>query len=164
MLYVDNGQVVTGAGTAAGIDALLHLVRREWGAAPANALAREMVVPPHRDGGQAQYIDAPVAPCEDDRLGAVLDWAVAHLAEEVTVDVLARRALMSPVPSPAGSRPPPARRRTPGCWPNGSTRPKRCWRAATPRSRRWPGWSISAPPPGSVSSSPAAAGDGDRAA
>ncbi|TFV62642.1 helix-turn-helix domain-containing protein [Geodermatophilus sp. DF01-2] len=96
VLYVDNGQVVTGAGTAAGVDALLHLVRREWGAAAANALAREMVVPPHRDGGQAQFIDAPVAGCEDDRLGAVLEWAVAHLAEEVTVDVLARRALMSP--------------------------------------------------------------------
>jgi transcriptional regulator GlxA family with amidase domain len=55
-----------------------------------------MVVPPHRDGGQAQFIDAPVAACEDDRLGAVLEWAAAHLAEEVSVDVLARRALMSP--------------------------------------------------------------------
>ena len=61
VLYVDNGQVITGAGTAAGVDTLLHLVRREWGAAAANALAREMVVPPHRDGGQAQFIDAPVA-------------------------------------------------------------------------------------------------------
>lgn len=96
VLYVDNGQVITGAGTAAGVDTLLHLVRREWGAAAANALAREMVVPPHRDGGQAQFIDAPVAACEDDRLGAVLEWAVAHLADDVSVDVLARRALMSP--------------------------------------------------------------------
>ena len=96
VLYVDAGQVLTGAGTAAGVDTLLHLVRREWGAAAANALAREMVVPPHRDGGQAQFIDAPVARCEDDRLGVVLDWARAHLAEEITVDVLARRALMSP--------------------------------------------------------------------
>jgi transcriptional regulator GlxA family with amidase domain len=96
VLYVDNGQVVTGAGTAAGVDTLLHLVRREWGAAAANALAREMVVPPHRDGGQAQFIDTPVARCEDDLLGVVLDWARAHLAEEITVDVLARRALMSP--------------------------------------------------------------------
>ena len=58
VLYVDNGQVITGAGTAAGVDTLLHLLRREWGAAVANALAREMVVPPHRDGGQAQYIGA----------------------------------------------------------------------------------------------------------
>ncbi|MBM7806087.1 transcriptional regulator GlxA family with amidase domain [Geodermatophilus bullaregiensis] len=96
VLYVDCGQVVTGAGTAAGVDAMLHLVRREWGAAAANALAREMVVPPHRDGGQAQFIDAPVAECEDDRLGVVLDWARAHLADDLSVDVLARRALMSP--------------------------------------------------------------------
>ena len=96
VLYVDNGRLVTGAGTAAGVDTLLHLVRREWGAAAANALAREMVVPPHRDGGQAQFIDAPVARCEDDLLGVVLDWAVTHLAEDITVDLLARRALMSP--------------------------------------------------------------------
>jgi transcriptional regulator GlxA family with amidase domain len=96
VLYVDNGQIVTGAGTAAGVDTMLHLVRREWGAAAANALAREMVVPPHRDGGQAQFIDTPVARCEDDLLGVVLDWARGHLAEEITVDALARRALMSP--------------------------------------------------------------------
>ena len=96
VLYVDNGRIITGAGTAAGVDALLHLLRREWGAAAANALAREMVVPPHRDGGQAQFIDAPVPACEDDLLGAVLEWAQAHLAEDISVDLLARRALMSP--------------------------------------------------------------------
>src|SRR4051812_44714499 len=96
VLYVDNGSILTGAGTAAGVDTLLPLVRREWGAAAANALAREMVVPPHRDGGQAQFIDAPVPACADDLLGAVLDWATAHLAEDVSVELLARRALMSP--------------------------------------------------------------------
>ena len=96
VLYVDNGQVITGAGTAAGVDTLLHLVRREWGAAAANALAREMVVPPHRDGGQAQFIDAPVPACQDDLLGAVLEWAQHHLAEDISVETLARRALMSP--------------------------------------------------------------------
>ena len=96
VLYVDNGKLITGAGTAAGVDALLHLVRREWGAAAANALAREMVVPPHRDGGQAQFIDAPVPACEDDLLGVVLAWASAHLADELSVELLARRALMSP--------------------------------------------------------------------
>jgi transcriptional regulator GlxA family with amidase domain len=96
VLYVDEGRIITGAGTASGIDALLHLVRREWGAAAANSLAREMVVPPHRDGGQAQYIDTPVARCEDDLLGLVLDWARAHLAEDISVEALARRALMSP--------------------------------------------------------------------
>ena len=62
----------------------------------ANALAREMVVPPHRDGGQAQFIDAPVPACEDDLLGAVLEWASAHLAKDISVEMLARRALMSP--------------------------------------------------------------------
>ncbi len=96
VLYVDNGRIITGAGTAAGVDTLLHLVRREWGAAAANALAREMVVPPHRDGGQAQFIDAPVAACQDDLLGAVLEWASAHLADDISVETLARRALMSP--------------------------------------------------------------------
>ncbi|WNV75038.1 helix-turn-helix domain-containing protein [Geodermatophilus sp. DSM 44513] len=96
VLYVDNGRLVTGAGTAAGVDTLLHLVRREWGAAAANALAREMVVPPHRDGGQAQFIDAPVARVQDDLLGAVLEWAQAHLADDLSVELLARRALMSP--------------------------------------------------------------------
>jgi transcriptional regulator GlxA family with amidase domain len=96
VLYVDNGQILTGAGTAAGVDTLLHLVRREWGSAAANALAREMVVPPHRDGGQAQFIDTPVPACQDDLLGVVLEWAGAHLAEDISVDALARRALMSP--------------------------------------------------------------------
>src|SRR4051812_36862646 len=96
VLYVDNGRILTGAGTAAGVDTLLHLVRREWGAAAANALAREMVVPPHRDGGQAQFIDAPVAACEDDLLGAVLEWADAHLAEEISVEGLARRGPVAP--------------------------------------------------------------------
>src|SRR4051812_42261503 len=96
VLYVDNGRIITGAGTAAGVDTLLYFIRREWGAAAANALAREMVVPPHRDGGQAQFIDAPVAGCEDDLLGRVLEWASAHLADEISVEALARRALMSP--------------------------------------------------------------------
>jgi len=96
VLYVDSGRVLTGAGTAAGLDTLLHLVRREWGAAAANAMARDMVVPPHRDGGQAQFIDTPVARCQDDLLGVVLAWAGAHLAEPISVELLARRALMSP--------------------------------------------------------------------
>jgi transcriptional regulator GlxA family with amidase domain len=96
VLYVDSGRLLTGAGTAAGVDTLLHLVRREWGPAAANALARDMVVPPHRDGGQAQFIDTPVARCEDDLLGVVLEWASSHLAEDISVELLARRALMSP--------------------------------------------------------------------
>lgn len=94
VLYVEDRGVVTSAGTAAGVDACLHLVRRELGAAAASAIARRMVVPPHRDGGQAQYIDAPVPQCTGP-LAEVLAWAEEHLADDLSVGVLARRALMS---------------------------------------------------------------------
>lgn len=96
VLYVEDDRVVTGAGTAAGIDACLHLVRRTRGAAAAAVIARRMVVPPHRDGGQAQYIEMPVPCCDSDSLRPVLDWLEQHLEDEVTVDDLATRALMSP--------------------------------------------------------------------
>ncbi len=93
VLYVDEGQIVTGAGAAAGIDACLHVVRRLHGSATANALARRMVVPAHREGGQAQYVEHPVPPV--DGFAEVLDWALAHLDEPLTVDRLAARANMS---------------------------------------------------------------------
>lgn len=97
VLYVDEGPVLTSAGTAAGIDLCLHVVRQEQGATVANAIARRMVVPPHRDGGQAQYVEAPVpAPRRADELGGVLAYAVAHLDRPLSVDELAARALMSP--------------------------------------------------------------------
>ena len=96
VLYVDEGRIVTGAGAAAGVDMCLHLVRREYGAAVANGIARDMVVPPHRDGGQAQYVAAPVAAdCDDERLAEVLGWAREHLHVPLTVEILAGRALMS---------------------------------------------------------------------
>ncbi len=97
VLYIDDGQIITSAGTAAGIDACLHLVRQEHGAAVANAIARRMVVPPHRDGGQAQYV-TPLAEdqAEDGGVAAVQEWALAHLDEPVPVADLAARALMSP--------------------------------------------------------------------
>ncbi|MCX5202901.1 helix-turn-helix domain-containing protein [Streptomyces sp. NBC_00237] len=95
-LYVDEGAVVTGAGAAAGFDLCLHLVRREHGAAVANALARDLVLPSHREGGQAQYLAAPVAEeCRDDRLAEVLEWARQNLHEPLSVGDLAGRALMS---------------------------------------------------------------------
>lgn len=95
-LYVDEGQVVTGAGAAAGFDLCLHLLRREHGAATANAIARDLVLPSHRDGGQAQYLATPVPEdCQDERLAEVLDWAREHLAQPLPVAELARRALMS---------------------------------------------------------------------
>ncbi|GAA2810364.1 helix-turn-helix domain-containing protein [Kitasatospora sp. CM 4170] len=95
-LYVDEGRVVTGAGAAAGFDLCLHLLRREYGAAAANTVARDLVLPPHRDGGQAQYLAAPVPEdCEDERLAGVLAWAREHLDQPLPVAELAQRALMS---------------------------------------------------------------------
>ncbi|MFJ6382502.1 GlxA family transcriptional regulator [Kitasatospora sp. NPDC092039] len=95
-LYIDEGSIATGAGAAAGFDLCLHLLRREHGAALANAVARDMVLPSHRDGGQAQYLTAP-APEDghDERLADVLAWAREHLHEPLPVTELARRALMS---------------------------------------------------------------------
>ncbi|PVZ14345.1 helix-turn-helix domain-containing protein [Actinomycetospora cinnamomea] len=97
-LYVDTGQVITSAGTAAGIDACLHVVRRELGADITNRIARRMVVPPHREGGQAQYVRLPVpdgARVGDD-LAPLLEWMEAHLGTSMTVADLARRARLSP--------------------------------------------------------------------
>lgn len=95
VLYVQDGTVVTSAGTAAGIDASLHIVRSEHGAAVASVIARRMVVPPHRDGGQAQYIDTPVPECADEGFAPLVTWALEHLDSELTVDQMARRAQMS---------------------------------------------------------------------
>jgi transcriptional regulator GlxA family with amidase domain len=95
-LYVDEGPVVTGAGAAAAFDLCLHLIRREHGAAAANAVARDLVLPSHRDGGQAQYLAAPVPQdTEDERLAEVLAWARQNLHLPLPVTELARRALMS---------------------------------------------------------------------
>jgi transcriptional regulator GlxA family with amidase domain len=96
VLYVDEGSVLTSAGTAAAIDLSLHIVRQEQGAHVANAIARRMVVPPHRDGGQAQYIETPVPQsAEADDLAPVLGWVQANLDRDVSVDDLAHRANMS---------------------------------------------------------------------
>ena len=97
VLYVDAGQVMTSAGSAAGIDLCLHVVRQDHGAEVANAVARRMVVPPQRQGGQAQFAEAPVPACPaDDPLAAVVDWAVANLDQDLPLEVLAARAAMSP--------------------------------------------------------------------
>ncbi|HUN38580.1 MAG TPA: helix-turn-helix domain-containing protein [Trebonia sp.] len=96
VLYVDEDPVITSAGTAAGIDACLYLVRKEQGTRVANGIARRMVVPPHRDGGQAQYISHPVPSCADGAFGDLLEWLPAHLASPVTVAQMAARAHMSP--------------------------------------------------------------------
>ena len=96
VLYVDEQPVITSAGTAAGIDACLHLVRKEQGSRVANGIARRMVVPPHRDGGQAQYIDRPLADTSGGSLGGVLDWMALNLGRPLSVGDLAGRAHMSP--------------------------------------------------------------------
>ncbi|GAA1943454.1 GlxA family transcriptional regulator [Agromyces allii] len=96
VLFVQDGRIVTGAGTAAGIDAALHIVRTELGASAANIVARRMVVPPQRDGGQSQFIQAPVPECRSDSFATVTAWMLEHLDEDLTVDLLARKALMSP--------------------------------------------------------------------
>ena len=96
VLYVHDGNIVTGAGSAAGLDAALHLLRETFGAHAAATAARRMVVPPHREGGQAQYIARPVPDCEAETLGPLLQWIVANLDQDLDVDTLARRALMSP--------------------------------------------------------------------
>ncbi|MFE0603261.1 helix-turn-helix domain-containing protein [Streptomyces sp. NPDC058892] len=96
VLYVDEGSVITAAGTASGIDACLHVIRQEHGAEVANVIARRMVVPPHRDGGQAQYIQRPLPRTACDTVGEVIEWMGRHLEEEITVEQLAERAHMSP--------------------------------------------------------------------
>ncbi len=96
VLYVDDGDVLTSAGLTAGLDLCLHLVRRDLGAHVANQLARRMVVPAHRPGGQAQFIELSVPPSDDEGLAPVLEWARANLDRPLTVADLARRALMSP--------------------------------------------------------------------
>ncbi|MDQ2815479.1 MAG: helix-turn-helix domain-containing protein [Actinomycetota bacterium] len=95
VLYVDDDPVITSAGTAAGIDACLYLVRKEQGSRVANGIARRMVVPPHRDGGQAQYVVQPVAPSCDGALRDLLEWLRGHLDQTLTVRQLATRANMS---------------------------------------------------------------------
>jgi transcriptional regulator GlxA family with amidase domain len=97
VLYVEDDRVLTSAGTAAGIDCCLHLVRREHGSAVATKLARRLVVSPHRDGGQSQFVEAPLPRTENaPTLEPLLQWLIEHLDEQITVDDLAERAHMAP--------------------------------------------------------------------
>lgn len=94
VLYIDEGRILTSAGIASGIDLCLHLVHLDHGAAVANAVARRLVVAPHRAGGQAQYIPEPVADPSGATLEATRSWALARLHEPLTVGALARQAGM----------------------------------------------------------------------
>ncbi|MGF6886148.1 AraC family transcriptional activator FtrA [Nocardia sp. GAS34] len=94
VLYIDDGRILTSAGTMAGMDLCIHLIRKDLGAQVANAVARSMVVPPHRAGGQAQYVPSPVplAAAADSGLTATLQWALERLESPLTVGDLAKRA------------------------------------------------------------------------
>jgi AraC family transcriptional activator FtrA len=94
-LYVDEGRVLTSAGSAAGLDMLLHLVRSDFGAKIANQVAQRLVLPPHRDGGQAQFVPRPLAADGRGRLARLMDFVRAHPDEPHTIASLATRAAMS---------------------------------------------------------------------
>ena len=95
-LYVDTGQVITAAGSAAGLDMLLHVVRRDHGARIGNLVAQRLVVAPHREGGQAQFLPRPMAQGEQGRLSKLMDWLRSHPERPHTVASMAERAAMSP--------------------------------------------------------------------
>jgi transcriptional regulator GlxA family with amidase domain len=95
VLFVDDGDLLTSAGLAAGIDLCLHLLRRDHGAAVANAVARDIVAAPHREGGQAQFIDRPSVVTARTGIGETLEWALQRLGEPLTVAGLAAHARMS---------------------------------------------------------------------
>lgn len=92
VLFVDNGRMLTSAGGAAGIDLCLHLVRRDHGVEVANAAARRCVVPPWRDGGQAQYIEHPLPDVDEATTSATRAWAIGHLRKPLGLDDLAAHA------------------------------------------------------------------------
>ncbi|KAA9144432.1 helix-turn-helix domain-containing protein [Microbacterium lushaniae] len=96
VLYVQDGRIITSAGTAAGLDACLHLLRQELGAEMTNTIARRMVVPPQRDGGQAQFINKPLPVAASLSLAPVSDWMLENLRADLSIDQLAARAHMSP--------------------------------------------------------------------
>jgi AraC family transcriptional activator FtrA len=97
VLYIDDGDILTSAGSAACIDLCLHMVRNDYGAEVANTVARQMVVPPHRGGGQAQFVSTSIREVQDhDPFADTMQWAQANLNEPLTVDILAHRSAMSP--------------------------------------------------------------------
>jgi transcriptional regulator GlxA family with amidase domain len=96
VLYIDEGQVLTSAGSTAGLDLCLHLVRLDHGSEVANLLARRLVISPHRTGGQAQYVDTPFPHDEDGNLAPLLQWATAHLDRPLTIAQLAERQHLTP--------------------------------------------------------------------
>ncbi len=95
-LYVDEGQIMTSAGSASGLDMMLHLVRNDHGSRVANLVAQRLIIPPHRDGGQAQFVPRPMPTDETGRLAKLMEYVRAHPAAAHSVETLAQRAAMSP--------------------------------------------------------------------
>jgi AraC family transcriptional regulator, transcriptional activator FtrA len=95
VLYVEDGNVMTSAGSASGLDLLLAIVRKDYGPKVANMFARRMVIPPHREGGQSQFVLQPVAVRTTDKVSAVIDWMSQNLRGDICIDDLACRAAMS---------------------------------------------------------------------
>ncbi|MGB8856460.1 MAG: helix-turn-helix domain-containing protein, partial [Burkholderiales bacterium] len=95
VLYVDEGNIITSAGSAAGIDACLHLVRRDFGPRVANIVARRMVIPPHREGGQAQYVQAPVSVRTESTVSSAIEWARHHINQPISITEMVARSAMS---------------------------------------------------------------------
>lgn len=95
VLYVEDGRLLTAAGSAAGIDLCLHVVRKDYGASVANIVARRLVVPPHREGGQAQYIARPLSDNGDSEISLLMDWVRRNLSREHSVASMAKRAKLS---------------------------------------------------------------------
>jgi AraC family transcriptional activator FtrA len=95
VLYVEDGNLITSAGSAAGLDMLLHVVRSDYGSAVANQVARRLVIPPHRDGGQAQVVQRPVPSGAADRIAPLLDWIREHIRSPHSVESMASAARMS---------------------------------------------------------------------
>ena len=138
VLFVDEGNVLTGAGSAAGIDLCLHIVRQDYGSEVATRLARQLVVPPQRDGGQAQYIDTPLPSLdESDLLSEPVVWMQCHLDEQLSVEDLAAQAAMSPGPLPVAFRLRQGLHRIVGCKHNASSWPSDCSNPVTCPLKRW---------------------------
>jgi AraC-like DNA-binding protein len=154
VLYVDDGQVLTSAGTGAGIDLALHIVRLDYGPAVTNQVARRMVVAPHREGGQSQYVDLPVpeAPYRDG-IRPLLEWVRERLDEPLSVEDLARLAAMSPRTLTRRFRHATGTTRSGGSPINASRVPRNCSKRPTFPSTRSPGGWEWAPPPTCVSTS-----------
>ena len=137
-LYVDEGNVLTSAGCAAGLDLCLHIVRSDHGAQIANDVARRLVISPHRAGGQAQYIESPVPePTTDGRIAAGMDWALANLDQPITLDDMAAQSLHVAAHLPPTVRQAqPERRRSNGSSTKGFRRVWDFWNRRRCRSSR----------------------------